>query len=346
MSLSIRSGFACLSFAFATALASEAPAVEAQPAQPALGSDVAYDQIMRSLVDATPPPPGSFATDAARIAALPPMPDAKGAMAPMTAMLKLSAALSLLPGAIIAESIAGIAARNAARGYGSQVMAALGAAQVAGQLMHVSNYHGWVRTDFPSRGASIILKPETGSLVSLNLAAKTYRTSTFAPLVPEEQQGKSAWDGVTIEFGADPVTTSLGPMVLAGLPARGYQTVARFTTSAGVGYCRSGDHEVTEVEYVIDVPDPHLPPGPPLAGSAFAREVCLPSSDGAHQEPGRLVVFRSTSITGGLQGTVVSVNERDNVRALGPADEPAFSIPPDFTEEPLREKPGQLHGGA
>ena len=40
-------------------------------------SNIAYDEISRYLPDATPPPPSSFAEDAARIAALPPMPDTK-----------------------------------------------------------------------------------------------------------------------------------------------------------------------------------------------------------------------------------------------------------------------------
>jgi len=324
----------CACFVVAVSLAFGGAAVTAATAQAGPPPAIGYDQVLRWMVGATPPPPDSFAADAARIAALPPtssvnMPTAPGAS---TALGVLSM-VPLVGGFAAAANQAGQLAYAAAAGAASKKMAALNReTATAGTMLHVWFYGGWTRVDNGASG--LILKPDEGLRIALDLAKKTYRQARADPhpVASGETYVVSA-DDVAATVLSSPATESLGSATIAGWPTRGYRTTATFTLPQTSGFCASGRHELTEVEYVADLPDPEAKLAPALTASEIIGEACHPKTPGSHREPGKLALFRSTAVTRGIAGDFVSVVERGNVRALNAADAAIFSVPPSFIEE-------------
>ncbi|MBV9056689.1 MAG: hypothetical protein JO351_08640 [Candidatus Eremiobacteraeota bacterium] len=301
------------------------------PAQSLLhGADVAYDEIVRLLPDATPPPVGSFVEDAARIAALPPMPSTKGVNGAFDAMNAIgSNPLLMMSGMGQFMMMAQMGAINA---YQQQMKSAGAAYQKAGVLKHVWFYRGWSRADTGSY--AVIVKPQQGLQVFLNLANHSYRESQTPPTSGDVATYSLDDNPASVEYSAGPTITELAPLRVAGRRASGYRTDASFTLSATLGFCPPGRHEVHEVEYVADMRDPQSPKPAPVAVDQFAQAACGAAAPGSHREAGRLMLFRSTDISAvsGAHNYVV-VLERGNVRALGATDASVFSIPPNFTKE-------------
>jgi hypothetical protein len=298
-------------------------------------ANVAYDEIARFFQDATPPPPGSFQQDAARIAALPPLPDSKpmgraidAAVAagsnPLLAMTGLSLPLVM-------------AAEAASSAYSAKMSEASKVLMLAGVMRHVWYYRSWSRVE--SDRDTVIAKPDRGLLIELYPAQHSYREVHTASSAGSGSQIDSyALDDPTavgaITYTVGPSVAKLPPMMLSGHVARGYQTDAGFSLPQTLGMCSPGDHVLREVEYVIDVGDPQAPTGPPIRLNQAANEACSPTMTGSHYEPGHLVVFHSTSLTGTQSGkATVIVLERGNVRRLESASEDLFSIPTGYTKE-------------
>ena len=297
---------------------------------PRFTTNLAYDQIVRLLRDATPPPPDSFAADAARIAAVPPMPDFKRPWATVDA----AQALASNPLTSLIAEPAGMAAAATMQAYSAKANAVNDARMKAGNMMHAWFYRGWSRIDTPQNG--FIQKPDQGLQVALNFSRRTYSETRVAPNAGPSLETYVIAQGpvADVTYSSAPAVKNLGAMTISGLPAHGYQTEATFALSAALGFCSSGNHVLSEIEYVADVPDPQATPGQPLEGDQVAREACRPTVSGSHREPGKFVVFRSTSLSaGGVFGEMVSVLERSNLRAVGAGDVAVFSPPPTFTQE-------------
>jgi hypothetical protein len=316
--------------AFAASAYSASPAIT-QP-EPKLTADIAYDQIGKVLPHATqaPPPADSFAADSARIAALPPLPSAKGLYAAAEAI----SALGSNPMTGMLAGPASMALGAATSAYQAKVTAVGQAYLNAGVMMRFAFYRGWTRADMPRLQSATIAKPDQGLDISLDLSRRTYRVKhTQAQSAGEDTYVVSTADNVVVAFSSAPTSVALPPLVLAGFTSRGYQTDATFSLSAPLGYCSTGSHVLREVEFVADAPDPQYPAGAALDGSHLAREACLPTSGASHREPGRLVLFRSMTLSGGgLYGDIVTVVERGNLRPVTAADAAMFSAPPDFKE--------------
>ena len=306
-------------------------------------ADIAYDQIGRLLVNATPPPPNSFAADAARIAALPPLPSG----APSAGMAG-SQALSMLSAIPIAGIFAGIAQEAATiayaktvEAYGAKVTAEGAAYQNAGALQHAAFYRGWSRVETAAMHSGIISKPDEGQQIFLDLARKTYRLQQAAParggnvdtyvVSSAVESGDDDSARLTLQDGAK--NDRLPTMIVNGTTARGYRTRATFTSAKAIGWCASGSHDLDEIEYVAGTRDPQNTGGPALSTAQIAREACQPTTAGSHNEPGRLVVFRSTALTRSVNGDIVIVTERANIHHLSLEDATLFAIPPGFREE-------------
>jgi len=324
----------CACFIVVASLAFGSAAAAAATAEGGAAPRIAYDQVSRLMIGATPPPPDSFAADAARIAALPPLSSVKMPTAPgAPAALGLLSALPVVGGIAGAANQASQIAYATAAEAASKRMAALGReAAAAGMMQHAWFYDGWTRVD-DGAASGLIVKPDQGLRIALDLVKKTYRQMRIAPQPAStgETYVVSTDDAVTVLESA--ATESLGPATIAGWPARGYRMTATFTLSQATGYCMSGRHEFSEVEYVADLPDPESKLGPALPALQVVGEACQPKTLGSHREPGKLVLFRSTAITRGIGGDFVGVLERGNIRALSPGDAAIFSVPPTFTEE-------------
>ncbi|MDP9024131.1 MAG: hypothetical protein M3N13_01990 [Candidatus Eremiobacteraeota bacterium] len=306
------------------------PPVAASPQ----GAHLAYDQISRSLVNSTPPPPGAFDQDASRIAALPPLPSAPSGSAAGSTALGL---LSMIPlvGAIaaMAQQAASMAFAKSMEAYSAKMIAAGKAYQDAGVLQRAWFYGGWTRLDSEAAHASVIEKPEKGETVFLDLAQKTYaiqKRSTDSNVETYDVTDAEPSASATIIQRA--VTESLAPITIAGIATRGFRTTAAFTTESAVGACAAGAHTLDEEEYVSDVTDPEGASGAPMTADAIARDACFHTTTGSHYALGRLFIFRSTALSGSLAGDVVLVTERGNIRELSDADSKYFDIPTDFKE--------------
>lgn len=323
----------CFVIAASLAFGGAAAAAATAQARPATG--IGYDQISRWMIGATPPPPDSFAADAARIAALPPMSSVTMPTAPgASTALGVLSMVPLVGGfAAMANQASQLAYAAAAQAAAKKMVALFRESANAGRTEHVWFYGGWTRVD-DGVARGLILKPDQGLRIALDLTKKTYRQiRTDARPASSGETYVVSTDDVAATVLDSPATESLGSATIAGWPARGYRTTATFTFPQTSGLCASGRHELTEVEYVADLPDPESTLGPALSTSQIISEACQPKTPGSHREPGRLALFRSTAVTRGIAGDFVYVLERGNIRALSAGDAAIFSVPPNFTEE-------------
>jgi hypothetical protein len=314
-------------------------ASHAGPADPAnVPAGLAYDQIGRVLANTPPPPPnpssGGFAADLERIANLPALPKADG----IAAAAEATHMLGMNPLTAPAAQISAIALSAATKAYTAKVTEAGRAYLQAGSLTREWFYHGWRRTETPALHSVAISNAEQGLSIWIDQAARTYRETRAAPTgAGGEVYAVSAADDVRVSFsnGSAPMFRPLAAMSLDGYPARGYRTDAAFSLSGPLGFCSKGSHVLSEVEFVADLPDPQAATGAAIDGSALVREVCLPSSSGSHREPGRLVLYRSMSLTGAPPyGDLVSVLERSNIRPVHAEEMPEFSVPKEYKKVP------------
>lgn len=296
---------------------------------------IAFDQIDRVLLRGQlPPPVDSFAADAARIASLPPLKAEKhGSRAVVRTIgnTLLGTAMNFVPlGGIIggfASRAANAAEEAAERHYWEKQNAAFMRFISAGTITHFALYHGWSRSEQrhevtilkPDEGLSFILDTEkkTVLVIDLRTAPETIEVDTTATLPPV--------------LAGEPETTPLPEMTFGGLRARGYRTTATVELHNAIGWCAAGRHLVTQVEYVVDMPDPQ-PPAIEVSARGLG-DGCQPASTVSYREPGRFVVYRATSIDPETPKGVTMMFERGNVRPLNRDDVSLFSIPPAFTKE-------------
>ena len=296
---------------------------------------IAFDQIDRVLLRGqVPPPVDSFAADAARIASLPPLKAAKhGGRAAVQTVgnMLLGAAMNFVPlGGIIggiASRAANAAEEAAERHYWEEHNAALMRFISAGTITHFALYHGWSRSEQkhevtilkPEEGLSFILDTEkrTAQVIDLRTAPETIEVDTAATLPPA--------------LVGEPETTPLPEMTIGGLPARGYRTNATIELHNAIGWCAAGRHIVTQVEYIVDMPDPQ-PPATEVAARGLG-DGCQPASTVSYREPGRFVLYRATSTDPDTPKAITMMFERGNIRPLNQKDASLFSVPPAFTKE-------------
>ncbi|MBV9725312.1 MAG: hypothetical protein JO299_09065 [Gammaproteobacteria bacterium] len=303
---------------------------------------IAYDEIARIVPPgATPPPVGSFAQDAAVIAALPPLVVPKGRMPNYSAMIVLQNIASLAhdPYTAFVNSWAATAAGRletkavAADFNKKKADFANGRAvrERTGVLVTFAYYRGWSRIEFIP-GYITIDKPDQGLTITLDSAKKTYH-SVHAGSIETFTVNSGAAAGTATLDGAAAVET-LPPARIEGLPARGYRTSGSIIVTRASNACAAGQHHVTETEYVSDQPDPRYDAVEDASNAQPLVGACAVGSPISHREPGHLVLYRAVMVDEGLPSAFGTALERGNVRALGEADNAMFLPPPNFTEEP------------
>jgi hypothetical protein len=244
-------------------------------AAPAPG--LAYDEIVRVVVGATPPPPGNFQADVASINSV------ASAATPTPAPRKRGIGFGAIAGAVlggggagsIGGAIAGDAISNSMdnalqQSLGTQ-FAALGAS-IRGflqpHMMHYAYYNGWERVDDVSMQTATIRKCDIGQVYQLDLAKKTYSIydpnsePTPAAAAPPPQRGaRPSAPGAPQPPGtavADFSTTvkPLGPLRIDNQPTSGYSSTAAFATTQATGSCRNASVAITTDEYISSLSRP------------------------------------------------------------------------------------------
>ncbi len=303
---------------------------------------ITYDEIARVLAPgAAPPPVGSFAQDAAAIAALPPLVVPKQRPANFSAMILLQtiSAKALDPYTAFVSSWAATAAGRA------EVKARIAelnkqkadfangraARERTGVLVTFAYYRGWSRIEFVP-GYITIDKPDQGLTMTLDSEKKTYHAVRAGPIETFTATSASAFGGAALDGAA--LVEELPPTRIEGVSVRGYRTTGSIMVTRTTNACAAGTHRVSETEYVSDMPDVRYDPVQDAANAQPLVGACTLGSPVSHREPGHLVLYRAVMIDQGSPAEFGTALERGNIRVLGEADNAMFQPPPNFTEEP------------
>ena len=299
---------------------------------------IAFDQIDRILLHGEAPPGvDSFTTDAAVIASLPPL-EAKtqsrgGAVAKSAGTMLISSALSFVPIAGPFIAAAGSRVLNSVQQAEQQheiekQNAAVAQFISAGTISHFAFYCGWIRSE--RRWELTIVKPDQGLTIVANLRNKTMQIidDRTNPETIEIDTTEGLQPPVLI---GEIVTERLSNATVSGQHARGYRTEATINLKNALSWCAPGNHRVIQVEYVTDVPDPQSEV--PIEAARALADGCAPSTTASYREPGRLVLYRATSIDPDTPRGVTLMFERGNLHALDGTNVSLFSAPADFKKE-------------
>ena len=196
-------------------------------------------------------------------------------------------------------------------------------------------YRGWSRVALTPE-LTAIEKPDQGLTLSLNYLTKTYRTFQTAPNVETYTVQSSMPTVAQPTLEGAPRVELLAPVTIAGRSARGYRTTGAINVPQITPTCSAGQHQIVEVEYVGDLPDPQYNPSLSLANSQPLVTACDVPSSVSHREPGRLVLYRVVMIDEGTPTAYGVALERGNIRSIGEQDAELFQPPADFKE--IKEK--------
>jgi hypothetical protein len=354
---------AIAALAFAALIAPVAPS-----ASPAPG--IAYDEIVRVLVSATPPPPGTFAADEAAVAANP-APLATPAAEPHRRGMLGTLAASVLARTGLAHPAAGEAASNGVEdalrrslGLSFETLADAMDTFVEPRLLRYAYWNGWERVDDVAARTATIRKCDLDQVITLDLASKTYRVSapdeepSAVPARAPSHRGREADDTPgTVVVALHETTTSLGTLRIENQAAQGYDTTTTVATTQATGSCRDGGATIRTVQYLGPLQRPTVnacPIDPALLPEDAAGTVtratsggCRPTFTARRSGPTppstRLALYSLVELRGrgdeahGTPGSASDqdfafLTERGNLRPLGPADADLFAIPPGFTQ--------------
>ncbi len=233
---------------------------------------LSYDEIVRVVINATPPPPGSFQTDLAALQA------PAVASSPTPAPKKRGISLGNIASAVLGGNVGGaagaIAGDAASNAIGNAMDAQLGAqfgalaASMRGfltpHLLRYSYYNGWERIDDVTAQNATIRKCDAGQVITLDLAKKTYAIldpnseaamTSARPAAPEPRKGRDpgaasapAAPG-TANFDVIATTKSLGSQRNENLATVGYDSTAAVAVTKSTGSCRDGSFAIKTTEY-------------------------------------------------------------------------------------------------
>jgi hypothetical protein len=283
---------AAAAVAFAALLA---PAVPSAAPPPGL----AYDEIVRVVVNATPPPPGNFQADLAALTS------AAVAASPTPAPKKRGISIGAIAGAIaggggaggVAGAVAGDLVSNAMenamqQSLGAQfgALAAMARGFLQPHLMRYAYLNGWERVEDVTAQTATIRKCDIGQVVRLDLAKKTYTVydpnaepaDVPAAPAPAPRRGRSAppdpQQPGTAVATLTSTTKALGALRIENQATAGYDSTTSFALTQSTGSCRDGDGSIENLEYVAPI-------GKPAVTSCPVRRRPIPESADAVVAP-------------------------------------------------------------
>ena len=249
-----------------------APAVPSAAPPPGL----AYDEIVRVVVNATPPPPGNFQADLAALNA--PAVAASPTPAPKKRGLGIGAIAGALAGGGVggvAGAVAGNAMSNALdnavqQSLGAQfgALAALAHGFLQPHLMRYAYLNGWERVEDVTAQTATIRKCDVGQIVHLDLAKKTYTvydpnaepTDAPAAPAPAPRRGRAAppdpQQPGTAVATLTSTTRALGALRIENQATAGYDSTTSFAMTQSTGSCRDGGASLDNVTYVAPITPP------------------------------------------------------------------------------------------
>jgi hypothetical protein len=289
---------ASAALAFALLIAPAVPSAAPPPG-------IAYDEIVRVVVNATPPPPGNFQADLAALNS-PQGLAASPTPAPKKRGISLGNIAGVLAGGGNAGDVAGAVAGNViSNAVENAVMSSIGN-QFAGlgdlarnfltpHLMRYAYWNGWERVEDVSAQTAVIRKCDAGQVIHLNLATKTYAVydpaAEPAPTPPAVPRGRGrppqAQPGQPMPPGTAVVslteaTKALGQPRIENTPTTGYDTATTFAMTQSTGSCRDGGATIDTVQYLSAIARPTVNSCPIRRASipTTASEAVTPPASG------------------------------------------------------------------
>jgi hypothetical protein len=330
---------------------------------------LAYDEIVRIVANATPPPPGNFQNDVAALNAQQTAAAATPTPAPRKRMGFGNIIGAIAGGGNVAGAAGGAVAQNAADNAVQSSLGARFGAMGAGfanfltpHLMRYAYWNGWERVDDVTAQTATIRKCDAGQVIHLNLAAKTYTiyapNSEPAPAAPRGAPGprgpaQAEQPGTAVSTFSN-TTTSLAPLRIEGQPTSGYDTTTSFSTTQATGSCHNGSAGMQTVQYISPLTRPSVnscpvrpPEGlPETAGPPPPTGGCKPTfsmhTSGPTPPTNRLALYSLVTF-GAANGSTpppsgassfAFLTERGNIKTLGAADAGIFDVPQGFTKTP------------
>lgn len=293
-----------------------------------------FDQIDRTLIGgASPPPPGSFAIELelikkhqaiAKNGQTTPAAHGESIMDTLS-----SVAASQIPIPFVGSWIVSLGS-HAQEKKAEQAAAEMRNVMNAGVLTHYAFYNGWTRVEVPGEYA-IITRPDQGKKYTLDLQNKVFSTTAYGAAVGGS---KTLTAPGTAHLQTTASWSLKDPLAVDGQTTAHYEGTEMLLVSEARGVCEDGEIRESVTEYVTDLPEPA-----PLAGGLESLALptgCAPTiehhSNGddpsAHLYLYRLV--RVDSEASYVDGPMIAVSMRSNVKPLGPDDAALFEPPPDF----------------
>jgi hypothetical protein len=257
--------------AFAALIAPAVPSAAPPPG-------IAYDEIVRVVVNATPPPPGNFQADLAALSS-----GQAVAASPTPAPKKRGISLGNIAGVIaggggagdVAGAVAGNVISNAVENavsasLGAQfgALGAMARSFLTPHQMRYAYWNGWERVEDVTAQTATIRKCDAGQVIRLDLAAKTYAVydpasePTPAPGPAARPAGRGrpqpadpAQPGTAV-VSLTEATRGLGPQRIENVPTTGYDTATTFAMSQSTGSCRDGGATIETVQYLPAITRP------------------------------------------------------------------------------------------
>lgn len=289
---------ASAALAFAALIAPAVPSAAPPPG-------IAYDEIVRVVVNATPPPPGNFQADLAALTS----PSAVAA-SPTPAPKKRGISLGNIAGVIaggggaggVAGAVAGDMVSNAmenaiSNSLGAQfgALAAMARGFLTPHLMRYAYWNGWERVEDVTAQSATIRKCDAGQVIKLDLAAKTYAiydpsaepTAVPAPAAAPARRGRPQPAGEPAQPGTavatlTEATKNLGPQRIENVATTGFDSTTTFAVRQSTGSCHDGGASIEAVQYLPAIVRPTVnacpvrrPPIP-----TTATEAVTPSAGG------------------------------------------------------------------
>ncbi|HEY0396332.1 MAG TPA: hypothetical protein VGD01_17785 [Candidatus Elarobacter sp.] len=319
---------ATAALAFAALLA---PAVPWAAPTPAPATGIAYDEIVRVVVNATPPPPGNFQADLVAL-------NTAAAASPTPAPKRRGIGIGTIAGVLaggggagdIAGAAAGVAISNAVdnavqASLGAQFGALAAAARgfLTPRLMRYAYWNGWERVDDVAAQTATIRKCDAGQVIKLDLAAKTYAVydpsaepSPAPPPAPaaarraRPQPAEPQAPGTAVARLTE-TTKGLGPQRIENVATGGYDTATSFAMTQSTGSCRDGGATIETVQYLSAIQQPAVrmcpirrPPVPTTASEAVTAPSggCRPTFSASRTGPtppaNRLALYSLVTFSG------------------------------------------------
>jgi hypothetical protein len=246
----------------------------------ALPSGLQYDEIVRVVIGATPPPPGNFQADLAALAS----PAAVAATAPprrhggLGGLGALAGGiLSGNPGGAVAGAATDAVVGNALDAQMDRMLAATGGA-LAGALRGLTQgraerhsfYAGWERIDEIAEQTATIRKCDLHQVIKLDLAKKTYSIEdpeappSATPGAAPKTRGRQPQSTPAPEQPGTAVADfrnvvePLGTRKLEGLDTSGFDDSSTFAMTQATGSCRNGTFSFHSKTYYSRLATPRL----------------------------------------------------------------------------------------